>query len=95
MYVYNVQDGTNTQLKLPSGFKNIGFFGWDEKGSKVAFYIADMEANIKLAVANLIVSQVVVLDAPNKTRFDEYIVPSWAGNRVIFSAGGKLYSTNN
>jgi hypothetical protein len=41
----------------------------------VAFYIADMEANSKLAVANLIDSQVVVLDAPNKTRFDEYILP--------------------
>ncbi|MBS3968623.1 MAG: hypothetical protein KGZ94_00770 [Clostridia bacterium] len=34
-----------------------------------------MEANSKLAVANLIDSQVVVLDAPNKTRFDEYILP--------------------
>lgn len=95
MYVYNVNEDATTQLKLPSGFKNIGFFGWDEKGSKVAFYIADMEANSKLAVTNLIDLQVIILDAPNKTRFDEYIVPSWAGNRVIFSAGGKLYSTNN
>jgi len=95
MSVLDVTRNSSTQLQLPSDYMNIGFFGWDITGEKVAFYIQDMKANIKLVITNTVDSQITVLDAPTETKFDEYIVPSWSDGKVVFSASGKLYTTNN
>lgn len=92
VFVISTDTGKNLKLSIPSGFSCQGFYGWDETSSKVAFYIQDMNLNLKLVILDLNNSKNVILDAPQNTKFDDYVVPSWSNGKVIISASGKTFA---
>ncbi|MFZ5754225.1 MAG: hypothetical protein ACOY3J_08275 [Bacillota bacterium] len=92
-YLFNTKENKPLQLAVPAGYKNNGFYGWDKSGSKVAFYVQDFSANVKLIVLDCVSLHMDVLDAPDGLKFDDNVVPSWSDGKVVFSAGGQLYTT--
>jgi len=87
--------GNNARLDIPDGFTCQGFYGWDESSNKVAFYIQDSDLNLKLVVFNPLDLTISVLEAPENTTFDDYVIPSWTDGKVVLSADGKTFKTLN
>ena len=93
--ILDANTGNIVRLDIPSGFTCQGFYGWDESSNKVAFYVQDLNLNLKLVLFNPIDSTISVLEAPENTRFDDYVVPSWTNGKVVISADGKTFITTN
>lgn len=91
-YVFNFEDKKSYYIAVPEGFRTQGFYSWDEDNKKVAFYVQDAQAKVKLIVLDCASMAVTSLDSPEGTSFDEGVVPVWVDGRVIFAAGGKLYA---
>lgn len=92
-FMYDLKNNKEVIIPVPSGYKTNAFYGWDNLNTNVAFYVQDFSGNIKLFAFNCITAQSVVLDPPEGTKFDLDTVPSWSEGRVIFAAGGRLYSS--
>ncbi|KKM08982.1 hypothetical protein SY88_21270 [Clostridiales bacterium PH28_bin88] len=92
LHVLDTEKDNSYLVTLPEGYKTNGFYGWGTDNESVAFYVQDFNGNIKLMIMHCSSVEVISLDAPENTSFDEDVIPFWSDGRVLFSAGGKLYS---
>ncbi|QNB44883.1 hypothetical protein BR63_00180 [Thermanaerosceptrum fracticalcis] len=92
-YLFNLKENKSVKLDVPAGYKNNAFYGWDETTDKVAFLVQDFSANTKLIILDCNTLNLQTLDAPDGLKFDDGVVPSWSAGKVVFSAGGQLYTT--